>query len=351
MLTNKCVTNCAYCYADKKTPYIPLSTEKCVNLIDDAHNLGVKYIDVIGGEVFLRKDWDILIEKMVGYGMSPSYLSTKMPISKSILQKLIKTGYGNVIQISLDSMDELVLQETIKTTNNYIRDLISGIRLLDENNFKIQVDTILTKRTATIHNLKSLAAFLSDIKNFVYWEIRVPEYSIYSSARFNEEKCSKNQICEIREFINNDLIDNFPGKILFSEDALNDVLYCGEPSDSCFKGGQCGFLQNQMFILPDGKVSVCEQLYWHPEFIIGDLTQESIEEIWQSSKALSLFNMTREHFRNDSICHKCGFFESCIAQKRRCVVKIIKAYGVKNWDYPDPRCKFAPRIKNEIEYF
>ena len=30
-------------------------------------------------------------------------------------------------------------------------------------------------------------------------------------------------------------------------------------------------LKQLAFVLPDGKVSACEQLYWHPQFIIGDL--------------------------------------------------------------------------------
>lgn len=350
MLTNRCITNCAYCYADRKTPYIPMSTDKCMEIIEEAYVLGIKHIDVIGGEIFLRENWDILIKDMVEKGMSPSYISTKIPITATLLEKLIRTGYKNVIQISLDSTDEINLHKIIMSPKGYVKEILEGIHRLDENGFKIQVDTILTRYTASIDNLKSLADILSHINNFVYWEIRVPEYSIYSPAKFNEAKCTKSQIDEIDDYINNYLIKEFPGKIIYSYNAVNEKLYCGDPSDSCFDGGQCGFLQNQMFILPDGKVSACEQLYWHPKFIIGDLMENSIEEIWQSNKALTLFNITSSWFRDESICSKCNFIESCLSKRRRCVVKTIKAYGVDNWDYPDPRCKFAPKCKNEIEY-
>ena len=29
-----------------------------------------------------------------------------------------------------------------------------------------------------------------------------------------------------------------------------------------------------MYILPDGKVTICEELYWNEHFIIGDVTKQ-----------------------------------------------------------------------------
>lgn len=55
MLTNKCVTNCKYCYADKNTKNVPMSTDEILHLINDAKRLKMSYIDVIGGEVFVVK--------------------------------------------------------------------------------------------------------------------------------------------------------------------------------------------------------------------------------------------------------------------------------------------------------
>ena len=55
-------------------------------------------------------------------------------------------------------------------------------------------------------------------------------------------------------------------------------------------------LKQLAFVLPDGKVSACEQLYWHPQFIIGDLKKQSIEEIWNSPKAWELYNLSKAFF-------------------------------------------------------
>lgn len=111
MLTNKCITRCKYCYADCKTKYIPLSTKQILDIIENAKTLKMSHIDVIGGEIFCRKDWNVIISKLVEYDMSPSYISTKIPITESIIDKLYKTGYNNVIQLSLDSLNEDVLKK------------------------------------------------------------------------------------------------------------------------------------------------------------------------------------------------------------------------------------------------
>lgn len=34
----------------------------------------------------------------------------------------------------------------------------------------------------------------------------------------------------------------------------------------------------------------------------------------------------------------------------RCWAEILKAYGDENWDYPDPRCIKAPKMKNNLKF-
>ncbi|MDE5662982.1 MAG: radical SAM protein [Muribaculaceae bacterium] len=350
MLTRSCVTSCGYCYADKQTTYTPLTTSRALEIIDSAKKLNVSYIDVIGGEIFMRKDWNILIKRMVEYDMSPSYISTKMPINKRIVSSLLDTGYQNVIQISLDSIDENILSKTIRAYSGYARDIVMGIERLENAGFSIQINTILTKDTATVENLKSLMNYISTLKNVVYWEIRIPEYSLYSVNRFNNIKASRSQLEEISVYINEVIQAQFEGTILFSTNALEEQLRNAGPDAPCFLGGRCGLLKNNMFILPDGKVGGCEQLYWHPDFIIGDLKTESIESIWQSSRAKELFAMEHKIFRSQSQCSHCKDFTECNKKKRRCIVKVIKAYGSDNWDFPDPRCIYAPEINNNFTY-
>lgn len=120
MLTNKCVTNCKYCYADKTTKYVPMSTEEILHLVDDAKRLKMSYIDVIGGEIFCRQDWDVIIKKIVDNGLMPNFISTKVPLDVETVRRLKNTGYSNVVQISLDSLNEQVLHSLIGCKTAYV---------------------------------------------------------------------------------------------------------------------------------------------------------------------------------------------------------------------------------------
>lgn len=349
MLTNKCVTKCKYCYADRKTRYHPLATEKILDIIEEAAQLEMTYIDVIGGEVFCRKNWDTILKKMVDLNLTPNYISTKVPIHENDIKRLKDTGYNNVVQISLDSLDDDILNNIIGCGVGYVEKMKKTIKLLCENGFTVQIDTILTKLNSTKESIKDLFEYIKDIPHLAYWEIRVPELSIYTPTDFGEIQASRQQLKQLDEFIK-DLISRANFTIYYSEEALHDGFRKGKPDDECFNGGACGILQERLFVLPDGKVSVCEQLYWHPQFIIGDLNHQTISEAWNSPKAIEIFEQKKEMFRQNSKCHDCRLLESCNNRHRRCFVKVIKAYGADNWDYPDPRCVYAPNVKSNLLY-
>ena len=81
--------------------------------------------------------------------------------------------------------------------------------------------------------------------------------------------------------------------------------------DSFFKKALCSGNFQGFIILPDGKVTICEELYWHPRFIIGDLTKQSIMEVWNSEKAKNLVYLGREDIRTHSPCYNCDLFDAC----------------------------------------
>lgn len=351
MLTNKCVTNCKYCYADKNTKNIPMSTGELLHLIDDAKRLKMSYIDVIGGEVFCRKDWDIIIKRIVDNGLMPNFISTKIPIDEETIKKLKSTGYNNVVQISLDSLDEQVLHTLIDAKVGYVSKMKQTVKNLVKYGFKVQFDTILTKLNANQSSLDELFLFISGVSNLEYWEIRIPEVSIYTPETYKEIKASKSQLQDCIDYINDILRPKAQFKLFCSDNCFEEHLGEGKDCDKHFYGGKCIMLKQLAFVLPDGKVSACEQLYWHPQFIIGDLKKQSIEEIWNSPKAWELFNLGQSSFCKESACSHCKIFDFCnLENHRRCFVKVIKAYGKDKWDYPDPRCHYAPKVTSDLLY-
>lgn len=350
MVNNRCVTQCKYCYADKHTCCQEMSTEQILRFIDEAHRLKMSYIDVIGGEFFLKKDWDILLRNLVEKRLTPTYISTKIPLSEEDVRRLKDTGYNHIVQISLDTLDYDKSRQIIHSWPSYIEELKRGFDYLQQYGFTLYVDTILTRHNTTEEDMQALFGYLKTVQGLSRWEIRVPEYSIYHSRTFSEIKPSKEEAARICNYVRESIQPVSPFLILVSDDALKNPFRQGQCNDPYFEGGQCSVLQNKCFVLPDGKVTLCERLYWHPQFIIGDLTTQSIEEMWQSERAKSLFSLKQADFRDKSICKNCHNFYFCNENHRRCWVRVIKAYGTENWDFPDPHCCYAPPIQTDMMY-
>ena len=100
----------------------------------------------------------------------------------------------------------------------------------------------------------------------IYWEIRAPEKSIYSTESYESVKASREQLENIYKFIRTQLLPKAEFKIICTDEILNEHLKDGKPTDEYFVGGTCGILQNRAFVLPGDKGSICEQMYWHPQY-------------------------------------------------------------------------------------
>lgn len=281
--------------------------------------------------------------------MTPSYISTKVPLSEEQIKTLKETGYDNVVQLSLDSLDDKVLAQTISSQPGYVERMRKTIGLLQQYGFKIQIDSILTKYNCDTQSMQQLYDYIHTLDNLVYWEIRVPEYSLYSPKSFVSIKAERASIEHLRTFIEEELKPKASISILFSDDALDYSIYKGGSEEPYFKGGSCGALQSRLFVLPDGQVSICELVYWNPLFLVGDLRRQSIADVWNSPKALGIYNQ-EAGIRDGSACSSCQVLDFCQENRRKCVVKVMQAYGKDNYDYPDPRCAFAPEIRSGMCY-
>lgn len=350
MITNRCVTDCKYCYADRQPGIEELNTKQIFQLIEDAERLQMTKINLIGGEVFVKKDWDTILKKLIDSNLTPDYISTKVPLTEDMIEKLRDTGYKNVVQISLDTLDSHSLQKILNVSPYYLDKIKKTIILLQKYNFKIQINTILTTYNSTKDHIETLYKYLCNFPNMQHWEIRTPFKSIYKCEGFREIKPNGHCLVDLYSFIQKNIVPKSKFSIYSTDSSLFEKFNCESCKSPLFNDKRCRVLYDKCFVLPDGKVTICEELYWIPRFIIGDLKKQSIEEIWNSPEALSLFELSNREFREVSICKKCSDFDFCITNHKRCWMKIVKAYGRENWDYPDPHCEKAPLVNKDLIY-
>lgn len=351
MLTNKCVTHCKYCYADTSTQVeSPLSTGRILELIDEASQVQVQQINLIGGEIFLHQDWKIILQKLVKKGIAPEFISTKIPLTKKIIQDIQETGYRGILQVSLDAVHPGILGASLGVNKQYVEHMLQGLRLLDDSGLTYQVSSVLTTYNCDVVTLAELLSQLSQLKHIRDWRILPAANSISKNyKKFALLKPSQTEILETFKEIR-PLLSNVPFPVILGKASVTKEYYDTWGGSRHFKGSECSALTTHLFILPDGKVTICEQLYWLPQFIIGDVTTQSIVEVWNSPEALHLCSLTRTHINEASRCQSCYIFEDCFSYQNRCWSDIVKAYGPDCWDYPDPRCRFAPAMKNRLNY-
>lgn len=353
MLTNRCCTKCCYCYADTTTKVTtPLSTERILELVCQAKEVGIYNISLIGGEIFLHQHWDAILKEIIANGFSPESLSTKVPITESIISKLKSTGYSKILQLSIDTLVPALASQTLQVNTNYVDEIKRGVDLLENSPYYYRVETVLTRSTATIENIQNLYNYFSGKKHIKQWEIRVAMFSNNKDAEnFISIKSNRATLDALYDYVDKQLTPQAAFAILSPRKELDTKYFSADAGSTSFRGAKCSALNEHIFILPDGKATICEQLYWNPQFIIGDVSKSDLLDVWHSERTMQLVNLKQKDLQKRSACGECKLFEDCFKKERnRCWSDIIKAYGTDCWDYPDPRCAYAPKMQNDITY-
>ncbi|NBH89783.1 radical SAM protein [Parabacteroides distasonis] len=339
MPNNNCTTDCAYCYADRSIHPQQMDFKYVKAIVEECKHLKMMDISITGGDIFLYRHWKELLELLNVNGFGGGLLSTKTPLNQDHVDFLKK--YSPRLQFSLDSIDPIVCEKLIGMNPVYLNKVKKTFEIFEHSKFPFKVATVLTNLNGDVKYLTELYDFLSNFDTLEEWEIRLASKSLYSKKNFDELNISKDKMQELNAWIES---IRPISKIKMIWDTSDVERYFKSSNGSKgFLGARCSANFSNIMVLPNGKVTICEQLYWNPYYIIGDLTQQSIVEVWNSPKALKLAFPKREDFRDASPCKSCKIFEECYAFPNRCIVDVLKGYGLDNKDFPDPRCVNAPR--------
>lgn len=344
----KCFTDCTYCYADRRKKECTISLPRIKEIIREAKSLKMRSFDLSGGEVFLHEDWDIIVNELVENGFMP-YISTKIPIGMDIIKRLKELGVKG-IQFSIDSLDRNELMHLLKVDGDYLKRITESIENLDKEGMGIAINSQITSINDNLVNVRKMLDYFLRLKNIRSIRFGAAGYSIYKSpANYKKISPFLEKILKAEELINSYKEKYKNISIAFSGYQPEESILTDEKTKA--KGfadrARCSGNFYAFVMLPDGQVTVCEELYFHPRFIIGDLKKQSIEEMWNSEKAVGLYELSKEMIRADSACKACDQFEPCHKLKGVCWKNVLAAYGMDNWDYPDPRCPKAPKPYNE----
>ena len=277
------------------------------------------------------------------YGYNP-YLSTKIPMEESDIQYLSKLNIHD-IQISIDSFIESHLIDSIGVKEGYAKKMIVSLHLLEKYEIPVIIHSVLTKYNNSIDDMKSIYDILKGMKNLVDWHIVKGDETLYPKTDYRNIEIEETALKSIIGYLKT--IEKDGGiKIIYPQGfeeskQHNTVDDINAIKENFFNRSFCSGLFSSLYILPDGQVTMCEQLYWNKDFIIGDVMKSSIRDIWNSKKAENLFYIKQEDIPSDSRCSKCQDFVRCRETRQVCYREIIKKYGKTKWYYPDVKCPYT----------
>lgn len=331
-----CYTNCIYCYANRKHKYAPLPTGRILELIEEAREIGVVSLTISGGEFFLHRDWKIILMTMLKNNFKPE-LSTKVPIDEDSLRAARKLGL-DAIQFSLDTLDPITASRTLNVGDDYIDRIIHSIRCADKLSMKIILKPTLCKETCNVPNISSIIDFAATLSHIERVTVSTMNTSLYLSQETNHTlRPSVKQVEEVMKYLTgiNTYFNINPDSNLTRTDELRNQSIFNERA-------RCTANLDGFVILPDGKVTICEELYWHDAFLLGDLSQQGIMDVWTSEKALNLWNLDNGDMPEYTSCRTCEEIHQCRQNRGVCWKMIMQAYGMEKVFLPDPRCPKAP---------
>lgn len=344
LITTKCITDCIYCYVqrDKKIDcQIPI--EKICSIIDEAKRLNIINFDISGTEFFMYEKWEIVLDKLLKNGYYP-YLSTKIPLTEDTLRKIKALGM-NDFQFSIDTsnINSAMIVNNIKD-KDYLSKMFKSLKYAGDIGLKTTINTVITRYNSNHDELKMMLDNISHCVNIEKVMINPAEASLYCpEKRYNDYKLSIKEINDIENFID-DIRDTYDFEIKFAgyEDIKKYKDAFDLKEERFWKRSICTGNISQFCILPDGQVTICEELYWQQRFIIGNILESSISEIWKSTKALDLYYLSQEAISEKSPCKKCKSFTYCRQNIGVCWSDILTAYGPANWDFPPSDCPYSP---------
>ncbi len=348
MVTNRCVTNCIYCYADKNNDFsCTIPFDRIIDLIVESKKIKLKEIQIGGGEFFLYDRWYDLLKELYKHGYEKIFISTKIPIKKEDIIKL--TQFTNLtFQFSFDSLSPQKLYEILGVSGNYAANMKKTLETMDEYGISYHVISILTRLNADKNELLEMLNYLSSLKKIKCWQVRIAFKSLYSTNDFEKIKLQKQEREEALKNID-ELNKLQKLRIDIDKSHLDRGYFTAEKGSKSFPGAVCSANRSHMYVLPDGNVTICEQMYWKQKFIIGNILNNSIEEVWNSPASLKWVNLTKDDFREESACKNCEILDECCNKyPNKCWADVLKVYGDENWDFPDPRCNKAPAFIYDI---
>ncbi|GHT14696.1 hypothetical protein FACS1894170_11890 [Planctomycetales bacterium] len=330
-LTSDCSTDCRYCYLGRRGVK-PLPKSRALEIVEEAAALIIPSLNLAGGDILLYPHLYDLLSVMMKYNFLPIALSTKSLLSKEKAQEIsLFRSLISELQFSIDTDDDQIANFLLGV-NDYPARIFSSIDNAIDAGIRVNTKAVLTP-----YNILTVPRLYRKLKKHGVSEIRMASYGRsgfhHTNDMFLNDQCYswlESEIEKLRsEFPHDNIMIQNGGPLLEPQSRLRREKVWKTRS-TCTAG------RSAMMICTDGKVIPCEQMPETEEYFCGDLTKQSIMEVWNGNKLKEMtYGMPREKFKGQP-CYDCEEREECHNVMGYCIRDLAAHYG--NIYQPPPNC-------------
>jgi len=212
-LTELCNLRCTYCMPAEGVQLSPkshiMTYEEIYTIAKTFVEQGVTKIRLTGGEPLVRKDVDIILDKLASLPVELAISTNAVTVDRFIDQ--FKRCGIRKINVSLDSLNEKKFHEI--TRRNNFKKVFDNIQLLVKEGFQVKMNVVLMKG----FNDDEIIDFIKLTKDLPI-SVRFIEFMPFDGNQWNKDKLLS--YAEIMATVNTNFEEN---KVLRIKDAPNDT--------------------------------------------------------------------------------------------------------------------------------
>lgn len=301
-ITLECNLKCLHCGSNAgKKRKNELTTHEAIKLCGDLKTIGTDKVSLIGGEVFLRSDWDIIARELIKLGIGLVIITNGFYFDKNILNKIVSLrpeGIGISIDASLPPV-----HDKIRGRKGSFERALSALRMTRDAGIMCTVITSVSKQNFNyLHGLKDLI-----LREKIGWQIQICNCNnINFSAN---DMLSEDEFYQLGEFVKKlrDDFDKYGINVAGSDDLgyfssrLRNDAVIGR-----WQGCQAGM--RILGIQSNGDIKPCLSL--PDKFIVGNIRERSLVDLWHDDDAFALNRKFKKEYLQ-GFCAQCPHGEVC----------------------------------------
>ncbi|WP_243522609.1 PqqD family peptide modification chaperone [Bacillus pseudomycoides] len=293
-LTNQCQLNCIHCFnSSGSAKSEEMGIRKFIELANDFVNLGVTGFFITGGEPFLKRDVNELVDFLGKNAVTATFASNAVSISERTMDLLEK--YPNLgIQVSLDGLEEN--HDFIRNVKGTFQKSVNNIKKMTQRGISVAVSY-----TMNDYNTNDLPALIELCKNIGCEGINIGLTSNSGRAKENHVPTEvANNFAEILQSSNKQYsTEDFFVGLDICEKKVSTVM------DQIEHPNKCGAGYNALHVMPNGNITPCPAI---PGIVLGNVFEKELLEILHFDNIKYSMMLPTPVKR---LCGSCELYDQC----------------------------------------